>query len=445
MEFPPSWVVQDFFHDLRLSSLSDGFNRADSRITSHVAMDRRPHVVVDIAGDRRVAVMSFPARDMSGAWVLVDGNSSAVRSWPMSWGEDAVAESIAAAVLPDRNLESPFRWGQAESSPATRLADLLASHGVQARHVYAQNRLEATNLQEHDRIQVTPAWLGEGVVVQDGERLLVASRRAEWGWVVDETANGVTRRVWHPSGDHGDAPEALAEQLLKPGPAGPNEGPPTSDGLSVLQHHHVVDLGAGAVSLSDVERALGRSLVAGHTRPALLLGHGTRAIRALLDRGRIPAFIRDSAGRLSAASNAAETLQLAPDFASAPWRYPAVVDAPSAQAASSTVGRSFGGGRVFRAASQIDIDHPELGFENAVALAKLVLELDGGPVPNQGKRRFFDARATHRLTRLGLIETAQAFGRSAGTASSWGLEVSASAEGVQMVEKALADSGTEHL
>jgi len=120
------------------------------------------------------------------------------------------------------------------------------------------------------------------------------------------------------------------------------------------------------------------------------------------------------------------------------------VDAPSAQAASSTVGRSFGGGRVFRAASQIDIDHPELGFENAVALAKLVLELDGGPVPNQGKRRFFDARATHRLTRLGLIETAQAFGRSAGTASSWGLEVSASAEGVQMVEKALADSGTEH-
>jgi hypothetical protein len=190
MEFPPSWVVQDFFHDLRLSSLSDGFNRADSRITSHVAMDRRPHVVVDIAGDRRGAVMSFPARDMSGAWVLVDGNSSAVRSWPMSWGEDAVAESIAAAVLPDRNLESPFRWGQAESSPATRLADLLASHGVQARHVYAQNRLEVTNLQEHDRIQVTPAWLGEGVVVQDGERLLVASRRAEWGWVVDETANG---------------------------------------------------------------------------------------------------------------------------------------------------------------------------------------------------------------------------------------------------------------
>lgn len=105
--------------------------------------------------------------------------------------------------------------------------------------------------------------------------------------------------------------------------------------------------------------------------------------------------------------------------------------------------RLLGGSAVFRAASWIESQRGDLSFEDAVVLARLVLELNGGPAPLKGKRALTNAKAASRLTKIGVTRMDEGFGRAVGTRGSAGFQLSATAEGEALVAEALAEARAE--
>ena len=99
--------------------------------------------------------------------------------------------------------------------------------------------------------------------------------------------------------------------------------------------------------------------------------------------------------------------------------------------------RTVGGSPIFVAATRIDEKRSDLSFADAYVLAQLVLEHHGGPVPARGKRALMDAATTRRLTKLGLLEMDEGFGREVGSTSKPGLKVSASQGGMALVAACL--------
>lgn len=108
------------------------------------------------------------------------------------------------------------------------------------------------------------------------------------------------------------------------------------------------------------------------------------------------------------------------------------------QAAPAT--RRVSGSPTFVAATRLDENHDELSFSDAVTLARLVLEHDGGPVPARGKRALMDGATLKRLTKLGLLRLDEGFGRDVGTTSKSGWRVAASDEGFALVTGCLAQT-----
>lgn len=91
------------------------------------------------------------------------------------------------------------------------------------------------------------------------------------------------------------------------------------------------------------------------------------------------------------------------------------------------------------AATWIEQNHKEISFGDAVTLARLVLEQDGGPVPIRGKRAFTDGPTAKRLARLELGELREDWGSDAGALARTVWVLSASELGQQMVREALVD------
>lgn len=82
------------------------------------------------------------------------------------------------------------------------------------------------------------------------------------------------------------------------------------------------------------------------------------------------------------------------------------------------------------AATRIDQARTDISFKDALLLARLVLERDGGPVPLKGKHAFTDLVTAKRLARMELAELSEGWGAAAGTRTSttWVLRVSEAGE-----------------
>lgn len=101
--------------------------------------------------------------------------------------------------------------------------------------------------------------------------------------------------------------------------------------------------------------------------------------------------------------------------------------------------RVLGGSAVFRAASHIDERRDDVRFADAVILARLVLELSGGPAPLKGKRAICDLHAARRLTKLGLTQMEEGFGSEVGTRGRAGFQLRSTPMGENLVSRSLQE------
>ncbi|WP_207021456.1 ImmA/IrrE family metallo-endopeptidase [Phycicoccus sp. DTK01] len=132
------------------------------------------------------------------------------------------------------------------------------------------------------------------------------------------------------------------------------------------------------------------------------------------------------------------------------------------ESASRTGGRRVSGSPTFVAASRLDESVAELTFEQALGLARLVIQCGGGPAVVGGKRGLLSSSTARHLTALGLVErvevgTVQAVYeaqiapmrghptaptiRTVGVRDRAKLAVAATTSGSSLVGEALADHG----
>jgi hypothetical protein len=97
---------------------------------------------------------------------------------------------------------------------------------------------------------------------------------------------------------------------------------------------------------------------------------------------------------------------------------------------------------VFRAAKRLVSDRPDLSFEDAVVVARLVIEHQGGPRPIRGKHRICDVAASRRLCKAGLTELMESWDGGMGAREQAVLVLRASERGVQLVQRALGEPQT---
>lgn len=105
---------------------------------------------------------------------------------------------------------------------------------------------------------------------------------------------------------------------------------------------------------------------------------------------------------------------------------------------SSGERRVLGGSPVFRAASFLDLLRDDVTYADAVVVARLVFDHDGGPVPGRGKRALIDIRGARRLVKLGLAELDEGFGYEVGRQASSGWQLRATPEARDLLRR-LAD------
>lgn len=101
--------------------------------------------------------------------------------------------------------------------------------------------------------------------------------------------------------------------------------------------------------------------------------------------------------------------------------------------------RVVGGSPAYIAATRIDETRRDIAFADALLLARLVLERDGGPVPTRGKHAFTDTVTARRLARLELAELDEGYGRAAGSLARTAWMLSASEAGAELVRSALVE------
>lgn len=201
MNLPTSADLRGLSTHLRLNRVRDTLLAERPDLAGEVSTERASTLTIELPahGDgshRRVTLTVRPG--MPGHCLVIGpGRTGLMQSvWPLDAGEEQLAGAVLAmyaACLNGTRVASPWRWGQAEESTITELADRMEETGMEVEAVVSDNRM-ALDPERRSGVRTVPATLGDALRVRTRIGKATLARRPTIGWVLDlEDDDGLRR------------------------------------------------------------------------------------------------------------------------------------------------------------------------------------------------------------------------------------------------------------